>query len=405
MFRRWDRGVSAPRSAGAGDDGPCRRPRPGPTALRLGGHPAEPEAQRLPARRRHERVTPDVPLALAARAVPGGAVHLDGEPDVVVGGVEDEDLPGDLDGALEGELRRARRTQHGQASPDLEFTPAPLGQEPHQRHHLGPSREAWPALDLEEQSLRPAQAAPDRIDGRSTDCRSGQSSRRPPRVDHRPLRAGHRQPIDPADAPVEVARPVQHDALGPASAPPVRDREVDRPAGWGELPQRQCRPVADHPAARPRRGLHPQPPVAGHPGQGVDAGLDAHESAGGHPSGHRAAVHPCGEHLPGDPAVRADDGRGVVCHAASIDVRPVVVRPPTAPVDALAPGGRPGVCADAARGATECGVGAHARRPSRRRQHDGPPPSRGTGRRGRVGAVRRSSRGARGWACAARSSG
>jgi hypothetical protein len=97
-------------------------------ALRRAGQPREAEPERLPAHRGQQCVAVDVPLPLLAGPVPGRAIHLDRELDLLAGGVKEERPSGRLDPVLEREVRHSGGPQHVQAAPDLQFALASLGE-------------------------------------------------------------------------------------------------------------------------------------------------------------------------------------------------------------------------------------------------------------------------------------
>ncbi len=93
---------------------------------------------------------------------------------------------------------------------------------------------------------------------------------------------------------------------------------MNGPARRPQTPEREGRPVADHTTGDLHRSLEPGAPRPGGCGQRVDPWVQAPQVAGIDPPGDGLAIDLGDQRLPGDPAVRTDDGAEVVCHRASL---------------------------------------------------------------------------------------
>jgi hypothetical protein len=140
--------------------------------------------------------------------VPGGAVHLDGEQHLLVGGVHDEAPTADAHGPLLHERRHAGPAQHLEAAPDLQLALASVREQSGQVDQLAAPGQPRPPGHLEAEVRGRAEALPDGGDRAG----SGQCGPGAPAVDHRAFDAGHRDPADPPGGLGQVRSPVQDDA-------------------------------------------------------------------------------------------------------------------------------------------------------------------------------------------------
>ena len=223
--------------------------------------------------------------------------------------------------------------------------------------------------------------------------------RRAPGVDDASARRRDRQAGRTAVARRSTGRAVHHDAGRPAALLAVVDGDVHGPVRvLDELPQGERRRVAGDRLRALERAGHPRPPLPGSDGSANTPGRRRTSLPVGHPGADRAAALAREQFLRGDPASSDRRRCSLDRHRDRLRGRDGRSGPRapdlwTATANAVREIGR--------NGPPNC-RSAHTSRPTQRNA-DEPAPGSGTG--SSACEVRRTSRGARGWACAGRSSG